>query len=173
MKFIFTRELGRPKPIQVDAEVGQDRTDVPLTQHQLVQVWIFGDKRGVPALQNKTIDLLHRSVLQAWSWDSQANNILIYNETVAQSKLRQFIVEHYSRVGDLTTMIADDLYTEGFLCDIIRRMHALRKEQNNHQYKQLWRDLDLCRFHVHYGMDCKGQEIEARGDGTDVVVLTD
>ncbi|KAJ4366434.1 hypothetical protein N0V83_008070 [Neocucurbitaria cava] len=64
---------------------------VPMSPHKILEVYIFGDARGIPELCNATIDLLFQTLLQLWAFP--ANKLsLIYDNTPSNSMLRKFLV---------------------------------------------------------------------------------
>lgn len=64
--FVYTQELCKSKAKILESSNCEERTDVGLNQRTIIDIWVFGDRRGVPAMQNKAIHLLHRHNLQAW-----------------------------------------------------------------------------------------------------------
>lgn len=64
VNFVYHQELCKPKEIKAGSMTGDDATDVALSKQELIDIWVFGDRRGIPALQNKTINVLHRQTHQ-------------------------------------------------------------------------------------------------------------
>ncbi len=65
VSWLYTGRLYEDKqePVDPDSEDSETRTSVNLTEIQLTETWIFGEKRGIPALQNKAINIFHQRTL--------------------------------------------------------------------------------------------------------------
>lgn len=124
----------------------------------IVRLWIFADRRDVPLLMNEMIDSLHRSVVAIWIIPNNSVKE-IYDNTTEGSALRRVLVDMYASVagdelaGEFTP--DNDVYTKGFLCDLVKSMIAtvprrpfLKKEQ--------YQKVEMCpSFHVHEeGVKC-------------------
>lgn len=160
--FLYTGELCDKKEVKTNSDDYEDRTSICLKQTRIIEVWIFGDKRGIPVLQNKAIDLLHRHILESWHFDSSRCKHLYIN-TVEGSKLRQFVVEVMARIyGKLER--ASERYPNELLGDLCDRFREIRENASQHlsaarDKKSFWANLDLCEYHVHEGQDCKGEDL--------------
>jgi hypothetical protein len=62
-----------------------------LTRNVLYKLWLFADFRGIPSLGNSVVDMIHESSTSAWL--SPGAIQFVYNNTMAESKLRALIVD--------------------------------------------------------------------------------
>ncbi|KAF3002614.1 hypothetical protein E8E13_008788 [Curvularia kusanoi] len=127
-------------------------TECYLPSKVLIDLWIFADYHGIPALGNSAIDMLHeRAVAQ---WPSVADGVAqyIYNHTRWDSNLRDFI-------SDWTSMTTPDTYTfrtlsldrskdpAEFLHDVYPKI-CVRFSPASRRAAQTE---DRCRWHDHSG----------------------
>lgn len=71
---------------------------------KLCKIWVLGEKRGVPALKNAAIDVLH----QRFADSCQTNAALlpyVYENTLAGSTLRKFYVTMYTRSKNIPKFV--------------------------------------------------------------------
>lgn len=118
----------------------------------LCKLWVLGDRRDVPLLQNECIDKLLSAMC---SRSSVATNQLpyIYSNTVAGSLLRRFIIDVFSKrfeSTDFDSPCASD-WSEESLRGLARAL-MVRPE------REKWSVLvdKACDWHVHEeGVKCK------------------
>lgn len=158
VRFCYTQTLYDPQEIKRRSEEWDERTDVSLPQSMLVNLWTFGDRRGVPALQNMSIDAFHRHMCQSRSLDRRVISP-IYADTTRGAKLRDLIVERFATVGREVQTEDEFAVVTDFLIEVIKRYHELRPI-GAFDRREWWKNLDLCRFHIHQGVtDCKGRDV--------------
>lgn len=126
---------------------------------QLAKLWILGDKRGIPELQNRVVDAYHRFTVQTRRLNGVIGHFA-YWKTREGSKWRAFIVELYALMAWKDVVQRKDCsQSADFLADLAGRLTELR---GNAMYKNKMdavETMDLCQFHVHETVDCKGREV--------------
>jgi len=100
VSWLYTERLYEDKkePIDPKSEDREKRTTVNLSQRQLMQIWLFGEKRGIPALQNKAINLYHQNFSESRLLDVYLLNT-VYEQTLEDSKLRKYLAALYAFSG--------------------------------------------------------------------------
>lgn len=92
--FYCWMHTGRLKDLPEGAN-GIPVTECYLPSKILIDLWIFADYHGIPALGNSTIDMLHERVVAQW-WDMPYYTAkYVYEHTREGSNLRAF----FSRLG--------------------------------------------------------------------------
>lgn len=137
------------------------RTSVNVSQKMLAQVWLFGDRHGIPELQNAAMNAIHQRNYDTWSFFPEVVR-LVYDETVAgpSPKFRHYCVEVFANIGPAPDT-DPNLLVVVFLCELSKHLFQARKHQTLARYtKEQWNRLDLCRFHLHDKTDCQGNAIE-------------
>lgn len=123
-----------------------------LPEMTLYQTWVFADMRGIPALKNAAIDMLHERSCASWRM-SDKNIIYCYKNTVRGSKLRKYIVGLSTQMqsyGDFQKLMATlDLPTD-FLVDAIPILMA-QGEGHKSIGREAWIAIDRCQWHDHSG----------------------
>lgn len=146
--WIFT---GKLKDV-VPPTDGAKATDAYLSLHTICNVWFFGELRGIPALKNVAIDMLHERCCAKWVWLSGCIK-LVYENTVEGSQLRKYIVDMTTRtisVGGILA-VSKDLLTVDFLRDILP-IYANRAQGGVSPLGQKdWAGQDRCKWHDHSG----------------------
>lgn len=128
------------------------------TQRLMIKIWIFGDKRGAPRVQNQALNALHADICQSkLTWRSSVP--LIYDNTNDGACLRAFWVERSigDNVSDYREAFKDGEYSAEYLADICDRHADL--SANGETAGDL-SQVDLCRFHIHDSEDCQGRVIQ-------------
>lgn len=119
-----------------------------LYARQMTQLWILGDKRGMPALQDTALESLHRHMVRHGGARSTIS--LIYNNTLDGAVLRKFIAETYARCqrGESKHFADYDpsIMIPEFLADVCTALIAVRDE--GHGVYIHWKTMELSKFHV-------------------------
>ncbi|KAF2813014.1 uncharacterized protein BDZ99DRAFT_568278 [Mytilinidion resinicola] len=128
--------------------------EIPLTGEVICKVFVFGEMRGIPALKNEAIDLLHR-----FTCVMEFPTIVlhyIYENTSDESLIRKMIVEmaadFFLSCSDLTCFNTKrDLLPAGFLLDLMFKL-----ETQDGKFKETGNtgmvNLDRCsKYHDHSG----------------------
>ena len=127
--------------------------------HILSELWIFGDRRSVPLLQNEAIDLLNKKVVEFWLIPS-CELVFVYPRTAPGAVLRTYLIDLFAKLGspDLAWCRARqrELSIEA-LHDLIGAIWKAKQP--------IWTQADLkalkCRYHVHEeGVQCHSGEGE-------------
>jgi hypothetical protein len=123
----------------------------------IVKLWIFADRRNTPLLMNEMVNVLHQSVVMAWTLP---NNVIreVYEDTAEGSALRRMLAHAYECIGSLTQAdaIAKQPLTipRDFVIDLVKRLiePAPRKRLMKEEYQKI----AMCpSFHVHEeGVTC-------------------
>ena len=127
-----------------------------LPQKTLFALWLFGDKRLMPALCNYAMNLIFAAISpsQGLRLDEDVPR-MVYEQTLKGAKLRSLIVEAAAvekiGLGENLEINGDDaLYTAEFLVDLTERLKALASAGMFPSDKlSYWRGLDLCSYHKH------------------------
>lgn len=113
--------------------------------------------RGVLALQNAAADAVHQLRQDVWGLPDEAISYL-YDQTSTAGLLRSLSVELNAQLGvkggyaKIQPRPAIDFFIES--CD----RHEELVDHNSDDRQALWTNVDLCRFPIHTGKDCKGRE---------------
>ncbi|KAF2627573.1 hypothetical protein BU25DRAFT_341250, partial [Macroventuria anomochaeta] len=156
----------------------------------LVNIWVFADLRGIPALGNAAIDMLHERVLTGRGLSTEMIKSL-FEETAAGSKLRSYVVNLHKANVSLDSVISySNSYTPEFLCDVlpaiqadgIRWMHTVdflhdvlpsltRKTPDDHMDRSKMMKLNRCQWHDHSGPGGRWRCIYCRQESVSAVDL--
>jgi hypothetical protein len=98
--WIYTRKLRDPP----GRAITEDLDDLKLSK-----VWVFGDMRGIPALMNAAVDMLHERFTTTWSQLEAAPISYVYDNTKEESKLRIFVVESWARTESIDSFLQADV----------------------------------------------------------------
>ena len=134
--FIYTRKLN-------------DTDETELDWTTLVQLWIFGDKHLVPALQNQTINVLMKKqikmqVIPVYQLGQ------VYQNTLPDSPLRKLFTDWSAYKGSIQKITAPELndqWPRDALFDLIGALAAKGRDQIG-VYK-LPEERGKCHYHVH------------------------
>lgn len=133
-------------------DYGLDDTRI-VEWHTLVELWLFGDRRNVPLLQNETVDLMNRKIVELWEVPSAQINT-IYTHTMAGSKLRVYVIDIIGKTAGSKNYKDDTLRTKNqdALVDLLK---GVWKADKPYWTKQDVGALDMCQYHVHEaGVQC-------------------
>ena len=126
----------------------------------LIQLYIFGEKYGLPDLQNLAIDslvtkghILERTPIEQLHLIYPIEQLhLIYNNTISTSPLRRWVIDSAAQKGLLDDWFtSEDLearsknYPLLFMMDLAREQYRLAKAKTK---RHDWGALG-CTFHVH------------------------
>ncbi|KAI9876317.1 MAG: hypothetical protein M1830_006774 [Pleopsidium flavum] len=115
---------------------------------RLAELYVFGDKRGVPKLKNRIIDTMV-------AWNAQLDvvplplNFLVYDNTPEFSPLRKLLVDFVAwgmDVLDAKTFASTQEYSKEFLIDLVR---AIEKRPSPRLLRNAPFRIDLCSYHEH------------------------
>jgi hypothetical protein len=109
--WIYTRKLRDPPGRAITEDQGKERDpgDNYLDDLKLSKVWVFGDMRGIPALMNAAVDMLHERFTTTWSQLEAAPISYVYDNTKEESKLRIFVVESWARTESIDSFLQADV----------------------------------------------------------------
>lgn len=135
------------------------RTVVNLGLLTLSMLWSFGDRRGVPYLQNKAIDAIHQCLQETKSISAELV-AHVWPMTLPGARLRNLILEWYrgrtAAPSDSNKGTALQESNAEFLKDLCFRLYQARDATRAGCKTPSWPSLNLCDFHVHDSTDCKG-----------------
>lgn len=123
-----------------------------LSPGSLCQIWVFADMRGVPAMKNAAIDMLHTRTCVLDSLSRTSLNFA-YNNTTVGSALRKFCVDAFVRqqsyaqfmAGIPEKEVASDFWKE--------TIPIIVRQGEDHPGMTLfeWSSIDRCQWHDHSG----------------------
>ena len=122
----------------------------------LVHLWVIANLYKVPGLCNEIIDLLEPQVHRV-ALNKEIVNI-IWNITEPSSRLRQFVAKGCARRTRLNFFKADGM-PAGFCTERMRESYEFRCEIEENNNCRGVAALDLCRFHEHSAMNCRGASV--------------
>lgn len=149
--------LAEPKAfVDANSSNRMERTSVALQSKELAEIWIFGDRMGVPGLQNAAIDQMYQRSVECGG--HQANLAeLVYSSTPPGSTLRRYLVDqtvYQCRVGEasrtLLTHCADFLFD---ICTRFSELYAKLATQRTAPWEPDWLSLDMSQYHVKASRD--------------------
>lgn len=130
-------------------------------QSILVELWLFGDRRGMPALQNHTLDALHQSVIDLWDFGDAILIGPLFERSPEDAKIRDWLVEAFATFGSAKRL---DKYlnnvrntgerwpSPSFLFKLARRLIDVAEDgPRSLDYRSAIERMDVCRFHEHEG----------------------
>ncbi|KAK5743009.1 hypothetical protein LTR17_003022 [Elasticomyces elasticus] len=125
---------------------------------EILNLYIFADRRGVPALRNDIIDRIAAWREHGWSHMSSYLDLvnIAYDNLPAQSKLLEYLVDEaaFCWDHDLSSIDQLDEYPKTFVADAMRDLlrYGLHQKSRVGDKKEWflpdWRD-DICRLHEH------------------------
>lgn len=137
--------------------------DLYLSPETLLNIWVFADFRGIPALGNAAIDMLHEQCFACYAFPSKEIKA-IYKKTMAESNFRRFAIDFYKEAAPIEFILAyPDTYTPEFLCDVLPSV-ARRPDGEKLTRSQSER-MDRCQWHDHSGPGGR-LRWEGRGNAT-------
>ena len=127
--------------------------DLYLSERTLCRIWVFADMRGIPALGNAAIDMLHEQVATKWSLPSVELMQQTYEQTRSGSELRKYLVDLLTMTRSskgLQKELQGGEYPYEFVLEALPKM--VRKGKNDRMTDQTaWTKLDRCQWHIHSG----------------------
>jgi hypothetical protein len=173
--WIYTRKLRDPpaRMITADKQKEQAPQDIYLDDLKLSKIWVFGDMRGIPALMNAAIDMLHERFTATWSTLEAGPISYVYDNTEEESKLRAFVVESWARTESLDSFLQADVggVDGAFVMSVFEGLIHLHtctygSASVNRRKTQLSQEtfskLNRCKWHNHSGPGGK-LRLEDRG----------
>ncbi|KAH6642946.1 hypothetical protein C7974DRAFT_469178 [Boeremia exigua] len=123
--------------------------DIYLSTRSLLDVWVFADFRGIPALGNAAIDMLHEKIMAKSA--VHANIVkMTYEKTAVGSRFRAYLIHLYKYTAMLSDMVAHpNLYTAEFLCEVLPFL-SHRTDVEFRGIAGLLK-VDRCQWHDHSG----------------------
>ncbi|KAK5675348.1 hypothetical protein LTS10_012115 [Elasticomyces elasticus] len=124
---------------------------------EILNLYIFADRRGVPALQNDIIDLIAKWRESGWSHMSSYLDLvsIAYENLPAKSTMLKYLVDEAAfcwndKLGTLNDL---DQYPKAFIAAAMRDMikygqHQTRGSGDEEWFGADWRE-DICRLHEH------------------------
>jgi hypothetical protein len=120
-----------------------------LPRQVLYDLWFFADLRGIPSLGNSAVDMIHERATSAWL--SPRDIQYVYNNTMAESKLRALIVDWYS----MTERSPETLKNHTTMDPTVDFLHAVYPRLAQRGHMRVSRaemvKVDRCRWHDHSG----------------------
>lgn len=136
-----------------------DVSEVASRLSRLGDLWIFGNKRGIPRLQNWALDEYHRYTLRVRRLCSRPVRDA-YARTVVGSKWRSYLVELHATTGHEDVVRMNDWAgKQEFLTVLSVKLMQMRGDATCEANVTAYAKLDLCQFHIHQNLDCKGREV--------------
>ncbi|KAK4896376.1 hypothetical protein LTR27_005587 [Elasticomyces elasticus] len=124
---------------------------------EILNLYIFADRRGVPALQNDIIDLIAKWRESGWSHMSSYLDLVsvAYENLPAKSTILKYLVDEAAFCWNDKLSTLDDLdqYPKAFIAAAMRDMikygqHQTRAPGDERWFGADWRE-DICRLHEH------------------------
>jgi hypothetical protein len=119
----------------------------------LCKIWVFSDMRGVPAMGNAAINMLHERVAASWRIQSGDCIKYSYRNTSEGSHLRKFFVDLHTKLAsyDEFQHCAQRLtVVPEFLLDTMPIL-VCQGEFYEGMPRDKWTALDRCEWHDHSG----------------------
>ncbi|KAJ4292535.1 hypothetical protein N0V90_009198 [Kalmusia sp. IMI 367209] len=150
--WIYTGKLKDPSLSDASSPAKAPVNDDLLSQELLCRTWVFADLRGIPALKNAAIDMLHEHISMSWSTNIRMVRF-VYNNTLEGSSLRAFVIDVFtltketSRIAKLDPMFL----TVRFMQDIM--LFQMEQAQNSDRRlgQKQWAQLSRCKWNDHSG----------------------
>lgn len=101
-----------------------DRSRDERRQQHLAELWILGDRRGIPGLQNAAIAMLDLSIDMRRHLTTSIVT-MAYEETPPKSKLREYLACVTARLGLIQDFDHEDLQHAEFLAAVCKQLSQL------------------------------------------------
>ena len=134
-----------------DATESVNSNAVKYRRHQgmLVDLFIFADRRDIPCLRNRIMDVFTRHREEGRPLLSTVRNVkLAYAYLQADSKLCAYLAEEAAYCWGEEIEPALDFFPKEFTAAVIYLMLKWARRKDGVQHQPLWR-VDLCEFHDH------------------------
>lgn len=163
-RFLYTGELfdedqnnGTTSQAESDvanygSEHGCDENSRQTKQTFLVELWVFGDRRGVPALQDQAITALYREMCRQQEVSTHAI-MTAYENTLRGTALRAFFTEHFVHLTNFSFARNTNLFHQEFLADICDKATLLLHQKTTSK-AAVQHKIDVSDFFV---SDCGGR----------------
>ena len=118
----------------------------------LVEIWAFADLRGIPAMSNAAIDMLHERKFFIWRVEGSIIKP-VYENSPPGSTLRAFCVDLFTlpeSFGSLAVLDSDVLTVE-FLLDVMPVFFKRARDHGEKIQRKEWLGLNRCKWHDHSG----------------------
>jgi hypothetical protein len=154
--WMYTGRLRDPPTLKMITDEGDEELGARyLAPLKLCQIWVFGDARGVPALKNAAIDMLHECLTVIWHTGPFKPTIkYIYRNTTDRSHLRKFLIDMHAwtRSFECFSKINRTVFTIDFVMEVmpIFIQRAQTGEPKIFTQKS-WTKVDRCQWHDHSG----------------------
>ncbi|KAI9709172.1 MAG: hypothetical protein M1812_007757 [Candelaria pacifica] len=93
MHWLYTKKLA-----------DEEADELPLGSNELIEIYLFADKRGVPSLMNKVVDMIMATVPFVGGVPAFNAVDLVYENTASNSLLRKLFVDLYAYDIDVDTL---------------------------------------------------------------------
>jgi hypothetical protein len=123
-----------------------------LSSMSLCQIWVFADMRGVPAMKNAAIDLLHARTCALNSLSRTSLNFT-YDKTVSGSALRQFFLDAAVKKQSYSHFL-DVIHTTEAPADFWKESIPILMQQAEDypgMAEDEWASMNRCQWHDHSG----------------------
>jgi hypothetical protein len=144
--WLFT---GRLKDLVVNASPEEQY----LESATLCKIWVFADMRGIPALGNVAIDMLHERISASWTVVPYSALTCAYETTPPSSLLSKFFVDAYTRLHSYQKFqeraVSDKIASE-FLIDAMTIL-VRQGEHYGGMMRPSWTLMNRCLWHDHSG----------------------
>lgn len=122
------------------------------------RIWVFADARGMPALQNAAIDLIHTKCIEEWMCPMSEVGY-VYGNTLEGSLLRKYFITLIAEIGQGESLVSNPenvkQLTRNAACDILKLVWDTELKRKSKDEIKTW---DLCQYHVHEdGVKCRKQ----------------
>ena len=122
------------------------------SQGTLVKLWLFADRRGMPALQNYCLDALHQLVINSRTLDDAKIIRPIFESAPPSAGIRNWIANIYPRLADISCLThhrpEDSSYPSDFLYRLAQKLFELNAAGPQFPRSAII-NLDTCQYHEH------------------------
>ena len=122
---------------------------------QLLDLYILGDKRVIPAVCNAAIDALLADSIETWSFPFYSEFITkLYNNTPEGSKMRKLVIDMIAktrpRMNFLNPKFKGSDFSDEFLMELLVAINLSRR-RCDWVAEDKWSEVDRCQYH--YSLD--------------------
>jgi hypothetical protein len=139
---------GRLKdPLESTQDIAAD--DVYIKANQFCKIWVFADMRGIPAMGNAAIDMMHERVSAEWNVFQRRSIDYIYKNTTQGSKLRGFVVDLQTKIQSFDVsnkQVTEKGINSEFLLEAVPAL-ARQGEKHKRISTSAWTKLNRCQWH--------------------------
>lgn len=151
--WIFTGRL-KDTPTMSSPDMGSSNAeDKFLSPLMLCRLWVFGDFRGVPALKNAVIDMLHEQLTVKWVRFAKCIKY-VYGNTAEGSQLQRFLADSFTSTVSCSGFLKQNksFYTMDFVLAVLPIYVAQAESGGNRgKVRMRWAEVDRCKWHHHSG----------------------